>query len=115
VRKRKVDFGGAMKLNRWQRTGIVISVCWMLGAGIYARMEEIHTAQEIAGASYGQCIYSHPSTMDYCSEKFSQDFKLLSKPYWFEVAWLALVPVLLGWGISFLFIRIYRWVKAGSV
>jgi len=37
-----------MRLNGWQRVGIVLSIAWALGAGIYTRSADVERANNFA-------------------------------------------------------------------
>jgi hypothetical protein len=109
--------GGSMaKLNGWKRVGIVVSILWILAAGIYThgfaekRDSDIHNTfvQECLApprmkeALYTDCI------------KGADDWALGAYRYeWIEAAGVAFVPVPLGWALVYLALLLARWTRRG--
>lgn len=107
-----------MTLNRWQRIGVVLSVVWALGAGIYSRSSDVNDAMAIAGLSYQICTEAEASrsnfNFDDCSKKMSESTALLLSGSWGNAAFIALVPIPFWWGFVYFLLRVYRWVKEGT-
>jgi hypothetical protein len=103
-----------MKLNRWQRIGVVLSVLWMLGGAAYERKSQVDTATSSAQLTYKMCLDIGGEQIAKCSEEFAKNYAEFLKPYWIDVALRAFAPVLLGWLLVFIIIRVYRWIKAGE-
>ena len=104
-----------MKLNRWQRIGIVISILWALGSAYYERSSEMDAGQHFLSWSYQVCTESKASTPEECSIEMNKNFDIWMKPNWGNIGFIALAPIPLGWLLVFIIIRVYRWVKAGPV
>lgn len=108
-----------MKLNRWQRIGVVLSVVWALGAAYYERNSQIEIGQKWMELTSQNCHGSNALAKDIpkkdCSKEWDKNFQKHMIPRWENIAVVSLTPIPIGWGIVFLFIRIYRWVKAGAV
>ncbi len=104
-----------MRLNGWQRIGIVASVVWALGTGYYQRNEDVKSATALANLAYALCDYdnSHLGDKRDCSLDFKQSFDLQIEGSWANVAMVSFVPIPLAWLAVYLAIRIWRWVRAG--
>lgn len=100
-----------MRLNRLQRIGIVISILWALGAGYFERAHQVEFGQKWMAISSQACYDENPKSFDSCYQK---NFDIFMKPNWGNIGFFALAPIPLGWLIVFIFIRVYRWVKAGK-
>jgi hypothetical protein len=105
-----------MKLNGWKRIGIIASVVWMLGAGLYTFTattdSEIKTASELTLS----CESAHNwRGSDYC-DKQSTDYLATNAAKWnprIESAIVGIVPVPFAWGLAYLVLFLVRWVKRG--
>jgi hypothetical protein len=107
------------KLNGWKRIGIVGSVVWILGAGLYTHDEVV---KQIS-ASYVQidqdCIGETGGnvgrSVDVAKcDKIADDYAAQVYHYeWVEPAIVAFVPVPLGWGFVYLVLFLVRWIKRG--
>lgn len=108
-----------MKLNRWQRIGVVLSVVWVLGAAYYERNRQMESGQTWMEISSQNCHGYNALAKDIpkkdCSKEWDRAFQIHMIPQWENIAFVSLTPIPIGWGIVFLFIRIYRWIKAGAV
>lgn len=106
-----------MRLNGWQRIGIVLSVVWILGAGIYQRSSDIKKAQDFASFSYRVCAdatgLNRNLILSDCLKQSQKDYEIWIKPSWANVAAISLVPIPIFWLIAYGLIKIYRWVKVG--
>lgn len=107
-----------MKINGWQRIGMLASVVWVLGAGAYtltaAEDVRITTASRFTidcekapdGSLQGSAACDALST-DYLAKT--------SYEPWIETAVVAFVPVPLGWGFTYLILFLVGWIKRGFV
>lgn len=98
-----------LRLNVWQRLGVVASILWMLGGGVwqrarYAAMALVHyrmTRDECAGSA-GDCLQAANVAADQ-----------VLKESWPDVASFALTPVILAWALAYVTVWTGRWVLAG--
>jgi hypothetical protein len=127
-----------MKLNGWKRIGIIASVVWMLGAGVYTYHSEMDRASLLIGEGYLSCGSAanaplprkppdsapEPGTVPVppgtvladstdCHEQAENSFALAAKNARLEATLAALVPVPLGWGLTYLVLFVVSWVKRG--
>jgi hypothetical protein len=106
-----------MQLNGWQRIGVVVSVAWIIGAGLYQRNADVHRAQAAMTLSYKACTealrYSANQDFGKCMDGASKDFGIWMDGSWANVASTALIPVPLGWALAYAMIAVWRWIAAG--
>lgn len=103
-----------MQLNGWKRIGIVASVAWIIGAGMYTfnRVEDSVVAAaskrtlscEEANNYRGSAECDNRST-EYLADHNS-DARLAALS-------TAFIPVPLGWGFAYLVLFLVRWIKRG--
>ena len=105
-----------MKLSGWKRIGIVASVVWVIGAGIYTFQAASDEDMRVAGEITQVCSDSHRvrGVADNECLKRGEDYAVEMLPYEkLEAALVALVPVPFGWGFVYLVLFVVRWVKRG--
>ncbi len=106
------------RLGGWKRIGIIASVVWILGAGIYTfttldhdelqlRYEE---ARDMKGSPEWLLLRLHRALFsnDYLAEAYPPDVSP-----WPETAFVVGGSVPLGWGFAYLVLFLVRWVKWG--
>jgi hypothetical protein len=103
-------------MKRWQQYGIAISVAWILGVASYQRYQELPKAKEYATHAYFVCTEQKAAAgekdIDPCLENVSRDWDEWMNRSWGKIAWLALVPVAVGWLACLVGLFAYRrWVK----
>jgi hypothetical protein len=103
-----------MNLNRLQRFGIIISILWAIGAGYYERNAEMTVGRDFLNTSFETCMKMQTSTVNECLSEMSKNSDVWMKPNWGNISFIAFAPILLGWLLIWLSIRVYRWVKAGQ-
>ena len=102
-----------MRLNGWQRIGVVLSIIWAVGAAEYERDRQIEQGNELAEFRYRLCMETKSANANSCSEKLGKDLKKAVEPFWGNIAFYSLAPVVAGWVVIYLIIIIVRWVKTG--
>jgi hypothetical protein len=105
-----------MQLNGWKRIGIVMSVFWILGAGIYQRNYDLKEASSLENLTYSLCADHQKANKNFdndCMKVSHEDFDSSIKYSWVNVAVTALVPIPLFWLIIYGLIKIYRWIRLG--
>ena len=102
-------------MKRWQQYGIAISAAWVLGTVSYQRYEELPKAKEYATHIYFICTERKMSSGDKdiqpCVDRVGDDWDEWMNRKWARIAWLALVPVAIGWFGAFAGHFLYRKFK----
>ena len=106
-----------MRLNGWQRIGIVLSILWAVGAAIYQRNADIERAAFSAGLTYKGCTAvlseKHISDFSQCGLEFDKTFRIMLEGSWGNVAVVALLPIPFAWLLAYLAIWVLRWIRGG--
>ena len=102
-----------MRLNGWQRIGIVLSIVWAVGAAIHTRNDELDTWKRGTSLDYTLCMAGKQVDWPKCLAELTATLKKGSDPYWSNIAFAAFGPVLAGWIVAYLLLWIFRWVRRG--
>jgi hypothetical protein len=106
-----------MKLNGWQRIGVVLSIVWVVGAAIYQRNVAVERAANFAASTYEICSdieqRKPESDSNRCIQESAQTRARWLYGNWNDVIFSAFAPMLLAWPAIYLLIRVWRWVRAG--
>jgi hypothetical protein len=102
-----------MKINGWQRIGILVSVIWMVGAYFYT-MDRVQTDDIQMAANVDEaCIAAKQQEQKVCdNEMYAEVIRALPRERE-EAAIVALVPVPLSWSFVYLTLFLLRWIKRG--
>jgi hypothetical protein len=109
------------KLNGWVRIGIVLSILWVLGGGIYANRLVTQTAINSSNLIYSLCTSSPPSDAaqsgfyKYCGMQRDDIYKDATQYRVRDVALFALLPVPIFWLIAYIIVLTFRWIKKGFI
>lgn len=103
-----------MKLNGWKRIGIIASVVWIVGAGYYTVIATSDADAKFASGIRLDCETYIPAgiaTLAECDKRGDDWLKETASSERIEAASVALVPVPLTWGFTYLVLFLVRWVK----
>jgi hypothetical protein len=107
-----------MRLNGWQRIGIVASVVWAIGGPLYLTQRAFDDPLEQSGFVYRVCR-DGPTDPAICSARSKQalDEAIQADPMaqvgWGPWAAKAFIPVLVGWLLVYALVYLVRWIRAG--
>lgn len=101
-----------MKLNFWQRLGVVASVLWLLGAGLYSLEKTADEAQALAQSASNLCLEISDPKVD-CSKEFLEALHAYDSSYWPNAAVAAVLPIPFAWLLAYVVLWTSRWVLAG--
>jgi len=108
-----------MRLNGWQRIGIVASVIWAIGAPFYLDQAAQQEASAVFSRNYNLCRDNPSNSSDRCydqAKRLEKDivprYRLLP-PDTANVASVSLVPIVLGWLLAYALVYLVRWIWAG--
>jgi len=109
-----------MRLGGWHRIGIVLSVLWAIGAGFYQRNADIRRADEFSQLSFNICAENErirqrrdPNYSGTCTDQAVGAYQIYLHGSWGNVAFLAIAPIPVAWGLIYLILAVVRWVGAG--
>jgi hypothetical protein len=113
----------AMRLNGWQRIGIVASVCWFVVGGFWINSLVINGLGASVKTEYRHCLDRHsfqpdgsvPADTDWgpCDKKFEADWSAAVADHWSYAAAYTLIPIPIAWLVVYGLVALVRWIKAG--
>lgn len=101
-----------MKLNGWQRVGIVASVI----GGVACAWWGLKLRYDPIWSGYGTCLeqaYDHLTTFDECKTLLDSQLADAEGQRWYIFFLSAIVPVALAWIIACTLVGLVRWVRRG--
>jgi hypothetical protein len=105
-----------VKINGWQRIGIIASVAWVLGAGFHTLDSEQNNATERVVTVIQSCESVHDASRN-CDAEGDKFIPTWSngdlQQEWAWAAIVAFVPLPLAWGAVYLVLFLIRWVRRG--
>jgi hypothetical protein len=112
-----------MRLNGWQRIGLVGTICWIIGGGFWINSQAINDLGAPVVAKYRICLESRsvrpngsvPQDTDWgpCTARFERDFGPAVADHWFYAAVFTLVPIPFVWLAVFFLAATGQWIRAG--
>jgi hypothetical protein len=112
-----------MRLNGWQRIGVIASVCWFIGGGLWINSIVIEDLGAPAVAEHRRCLDARsiqpdgtvPKDTDWgpCGVRFMAAYKAAVADHWSYAAAYTLVPIPIIWLIVYGLVGFERWVRAG--
>lgn len=105
-----------MRLNGWQRIGIVLSVLWFFVGGFWGNGIGLHEGDWAMNA-YIFCL-DHDTepgmqTATQCSATFDKQWPEAIKYHWWEALIVAVVPIPIAWLLAYFGIWLFRWIRKG--
>ena len=108
-------------LNKSKRIGIILSVIWVLGAGIHTYTSEVATDIQVQGRIVEECINNLADKsgaawddgFNRCDQEDDKAFAQDLRNARLDAAIVAFGGVPLGWGFIYLILFLIRWVKRG--
>jgi hypothetical protein len=111
-----------MRLNGWQRIGVVLSVIWIVAGGLWTRSVLIESQGEFARTRYRMCLANHsvqpdgsiPADTDWkqCDRQFDADWKRDVTNHGDGVnglnAAFTLAPLLVAWLLVYAIVGLVR-------
>lgn len=109
-----------MRLNGWQRLGIVVSICWIVGGGLWINGKVIDEMAHPVVSEYQSCLNTHSAQSDDstpadtdCSAKFDADFGPAVSNHWSYSIALTFIPIPVAWLTVYGLIGLVKWIRAG--
>jgi hypothetical protein len=105
-----------VKVNGWKRIGIIASVVWILVSGVRTlNVVENEIIKTASGLTLSCEDAQNGKWSAECDRRSTDYLAETNESLWIEVASVALIPVPLGWGFTYLVLFLVRWVKRGFV
>ncbi len=106
-----------MQLNLWQKIGIVLSILWVVGAGIHTRNEDVERADNFVKFAYKVCkdgkMVANDADLSSCEKEKAVNTETWMKDSDKNVAFAALAPIPFGWLAGFILLYAMRVQVAG--
>ena len=101
------------KLNMWQRLGVVLSVLWLAGMGIYSFHHTIAGRETGMIADLKTCGDTFGSNYSLCLDEYALGETFAYKAAWKSAAIDGLIPIPIGWAAVLAAIWVCGWVRRG--
>ncbi len=105
-----------MRLNGWQRLGIVAFVIWALVTSVGLWREGHGSMEQVLAIDMKLCPSSGPK-FDECTGKawqaFLENLHRTDNEFWQLIPFVITIPALLVWGLISVVIVTVRWVRKG--
>lgn len=111
-----------MRLNGWQRLGVIASIFWAIGGGIWINHLVIGSMSTHVTDWYETCRRApHPegphvpfeATLEACSANFLKDYPISIANHGLYAAAYTALSILIGWATAYAILAIGRWVQRG--
>jgi hypothetical protein len=114
-----------LRLNGWQRLGVLASVLWVVGwgaAGVISRSHELDRMLQFAGSTYAHCLALAKSDTDgrVCSDGYKYTSDMYQNGVQFDpplnegagFALVALISIPIIWLLVWIGWKSFRWIRA---
>ena len=101
-----------LRLNGWQRLGVVASIAWALVGGYIGNDAGIHQGDYVTDA-LTRCLETSNGDDSACTRNFYRDYPEAVKYHWADAAIVGLGPIPFGWLLIYGFIALVRWIARG--
>jgi len=112
-----------MRLNGWQRIGVVLSIVWILVGGFWGNSIALDALGGPVLTTYRHCLETRsiqpdgtvPKDTDWgpCNVAFQRDWPDAVKNHWWYAAGFAFIPIPIAWLIVYALVALFRWIGAG--
>ena len=99
-----------IKLNSWQRIGVVLSVFWAVGGALWGNDLGLQQGNWVVDRLIG-CYEIHSICWTPCYSDFNRDYPEAIKYHWHYAAIVAVAPIPLAWLVVYGFIGLWRWIS----
>ncbi|HEX4533415.1 MAG TPA: hypothetical protein VH000_04220 [Rhizomicrobium sp.] len=99
------------KLSRYQIAGLILSVIWIIGAGVHARNEDVANANSFARFADDVCADSvklKTSTQEKCGREHTSTFATFMEGDTGNILFLAFAPLPFFWLTAFCLLYFFR-------
>lgn len=104
----------SIKINGWKRLGIIASVVWVIGAYFYTLNAAMERNISLNVEIENSCAEVHrDEPNDPCFQEAVDSAMRQLPGEREEAAIVALLPVPVAWGVTYLVLFLVRWVRRG--
>ena len=104
--------GKKLRLNGWQRIGVVASVLWAIGGAYWGNNIRLHEGDWVL-ENYSACLHAPHSDWAECEKKLDKDWPAAISGRGLYAAFVGLVPIPLGWLMVYGIVALARWIRTG--
>lgn len=101
-----------MKLTKFQKIGIFVSLLWVMEAGYHERLNQVVKAQKILNTTQQICMDSGNHTAMTCLKQRIKNAEVQQRPDWASIVSAAIFPLIIGWSLILISIKAYRWLHS---
>jgi hypothetical protein len=102
-----------LRFKGWQRIGIVASVLWFFGGGLWGNKIGLHEGDYVTRA-YTLCIdEASGEQWKSCESTFRHDWPLAIQYHWWYAAIIGIVPIPIAWLVTYGLIGLFHWIRRG--
>jgi len=102
---------GLVRLNGWQRIGIVLSVLWAIGAGVHLWLGW-QTVSYGYWRAYYHCVFTPGNDENSC-QSAQEDAEKKPTEYVRVMLPLALAVIPIAWLLVYIIVWTVRWIRRG--
>jgi hypothetical protein len=102
-----------VRLNGWQRIGIVLSLLWGLSVSLWFLLHVPQPSDPGVASVYLQCISEPNANRDVCqgrAEWFGKEARSEFRAAWSSII---LAPILALWALIYIVVWTARWIRRG--
>jgi hypothetical protein len=102
-----------MRLNGWQRIGIVASIIWAISGPLWVYYTASPQQSLVAEEHFGTCLDSKTIDPNVCQTNYEQEIAFARNFLWKVATVVCLMPLLLGWLGTYGIRGVTRWIRVG--
>jgi hypothetical protein len=108
-----------LRLNGWQRIGIVLSVLWFVIGGLWINSLVLDSMGASAMAEHRRCldavtaVPNDSSWDEACGKKFRATYSTAVADHWTYAVVYTLIPIPIVWLLVYGVVVLVRWIGAG--
>jgi hypothetical protein len=112
-----------MRLNGWQRIGIVLSITWFFVGGFWGNKIALDEAGARTSSQLDACVAEnklrfgeygpYDQVWTPCWNQFRTNFMRNAEGHWWAALVAATVPIPIAWLLAYAFAYLTRWIRAG--
>lgn len=106
-----------LRLNGWQRIGIVVSLLWVIIAGFAQNDSDLVRATKAYELTFRICndvaAQHHQDDVSDCDKEAAKTYAVYLEHRLGDVLLVSFVPIPFAWLLAYMLVGLYHWVKRG--